>query len=154
MKSHNVQPIINLSGHSIDRYELHSGLTIPNYDNMKEKTIDEGLYAIEPFSTNGFGTVKDSKPSGIYHLKSFSNIRDNFAREVLQYIKEEYNTLPFCTRWLYKKFGTRVLITLRQMEQAGILHHYAQLVEQGNGKVAQAEHTVIITKDEKIITTK
>ncbi len=153
IKAEGFQPVINLSGHSIDLYDLHSGLTIPNYDNHQEIEIGEGLFAIEPFATLGVGRVKDGKPSGIYHLEKEGQVRDPFAREILNYIKKEYQTLPFCSRWLVKKFGTRALIALKRIEEAGLLHHYAQLVEESKKKVAQAEHTIILTKKEKIITT-
>ena len=147
------EPIRNLSGHKIEKHNVHAGVTIPNFDNEQNKQIEEGVYAIEPFSTNGLGAVKDGKPSGIYHLENPGNVRDNFAREVLEFITEEYKTLPFCSRWIHKKFGTRGLLALRQIESAGLLHHYAQLIESGKGKVAQAEHTIILTEKEKIITT-
>lgn len=153
IKSRGFQPIINLSGHSINRYDLHSGLTIPNYDNFQELELEEGVYAIEPFATTGHGRVKDGKPSGIYHLENDIQVRDTFAREILAYIKEEYSTLPFCSRWLVQKFGSRALIALRRLEEAQILHHYPQLIEIDRKPVAQAEHTVILTKNEKIITT-
>lgn len=151
----NVQPIRNLSGHSIEKYSLHSGITIPNYDNNSEIEIEEGLYAIEPFTTlsSGSGAVKDGKLSGIYHLENGGNVRDNFARQVLQYIKEEFQTLPFSSRQIVKKFGTRGLIALKQIELANLLHHYPQLIEKSGIKVAQAEHTVLLTKNEKIVTT-
>jgi len=149
-----VQPIHNLSGHSIGSYLIHSGLTIPNFDNSQEIEIESGVFAIEPFTTFGAGAVKDSKPSGIYHIEKEGNVRDSFARQVLQFIKEEYHNLPFCSRWIYKKFGTRGLLALRQIEQASLLHHYPQLIEKSNSKVAQAEHTVLLTKTEKIVTTK
>ncbi len=152
-KKNNVQPIINLSGHSISNYNLHAGITIPNFDNAQEIKISQGLYAIEPFTTLGVGSVKEGKPSGIYHLQKEGNIRDNFARSVLQFIKEEYKTLPFCARWIYKKFGTRGLLALRQIESSNLLHHYPQLIEKSGKKVAQAEHTVLLTEKEKIITT-
>ena len=155
MKKKGATPIINLSGHSIDHYDLHAGITIPNYDNAQEKTLEPGLYAIEPFSTSGSGSVKDSKPSGIYNITDEERpVRDPFAREVLKFIKEEYVTLPFCSRWIVKKFGTRALIALKRIEDAGITHHYAQLVEASKHKVAQAEHSILITDKEVIITTK
>ena len=147
-------PIKNLSGHKIEQYELHAGLNIPNYDSGQKQEIEEGVYAIEPFATNGLGRVKDGKPSGIYRLVKEGNVRDNFAREVLKFIVEEYNTLPFCSRWIVKKFGSRGLLALRMIEQAGILHQYAQLIEEGKGKVAQAEHTIILTEKEKIVSTR
>ena len=153
IKSLGFQPIVNLSGHSIDQYDLHSGLTIPNYDNSQDLEVPSGLYAIEPFATTGLGSVRDGKPSGIYNLQKPGNVRDNFAREVLHFIAEEYQTLPFCSRWIYKKFGSRGLLALRQIESQGLLHQYPQLIETGKGKVAQAEHTIIINDKEKIITT-
>ena len=154
IQSNNAQPIQNLSGHSINQYDIHAGITLPNYDNAQEKSLPEGTYAIEPFSTSGHGSVKDGKLSGIYSLTNDKNVRDSFAREVLKYIKEEYKTLPFCSRWLVKKFGTRALIAMKRIEEADIVHNYPQLIEISNGKVAQAEHTILITSDEVIVTTK
>lgn len=147
-------PVINLSGHQIKKYDLHAGLTIPNHDNKSEDIIEKGLYAIEPFATNGNGKVKDGKPSGIYMLTNQKNPRSPIAREVLEFILEEYQTLPFCSRWLVKKIGTKALFGLKELEKNGSLHHFEQLVELGNGIVAQAEHTIFIDdKSEKIVTT-
>ena len=146
-------PVYNLSGHSIDRYDLHAGVNVPNYDDGNDDKITEGLYAIEPFSTNGSGKVRDGRASGIYQLIKDGSVRDMFARQVLLFIAEEYATLPFCSRWIYKQFGSRGLIALKQIEQAGLLHNFAQLIEIAGGKVAQAEHSVFITKDGKTITT-
>jgi methionyl aminopeptidase len=155
-KQLNVLPINNLSGHSIDLYDLHSGITIPNFNNHQELQLQEGLYAVEPFTTlsSGTGAVRDGKPSGIYHLENQGNVRDPFARKVLEYIKEEFQTLPFSARQIHKQFNTRGLLALRQIESVGLLHHYAQLIEKSGKKVAQAEHTILLTKDKKIITTK
>ena len=129
-------------------------MSIPNFDDGSNNEISLGLYAVEPFATNGVGKVNDGKPSGIYMLIDGKNVRSPIARELLDYIYEEYNELPFCSRWLVKKFGTKALLGLRQLEQNGNLHHFAQLVESSKGIVAQAEHTVLIDKREKIVTTK
>ena len=146
-------PIINLSGHGIDKYELHSGITIPNIDNSQEISLKEGLYAIEPFVTNGTGKVYDGKDSGIYELQSERNIRSQTARDVLDFIINEYKTLPFCSRWIYKKFGATSLLALKQLETNGNLHQFSHLVEASHGKVAQTENTFLITEKEVIITT-
>ena len=153
IKSLGVIPIQNLSGHAMEQYSLHAGITIPNMDNSQEKTLEEGTYAIEPFATTGLGRVRDGKPSGIYRIENELPVRDTFAREVLAFIYEEYQTLPFCARWIYKKFGARGLLALKRIEEAGILHNYPQLVEAGNGRVAQAEDTVLLEKNKKTITT-
>lgn len=148
----NFSPIQNLSGHEISKYELHAGITIPNYNNENNKILNDGIYAIEPFTTTGQGKVYDGKPSGIYQLKAPKGVRDSNTRETLNYITKEYQTLPFCSRWLVKKFGTRALISLRFLENAGVIHHYPQLIEISKMPVAQAEHTLLINKEVEIIT--
>ncbi|MDP3758286.1 MAG: type II methionyl aminopeptidase [Candidatus Daviesbacteria bacterium] len=147
-------PIINLSGHQIEQYNLHAGLTIPNIDNKSTEIISPGLYAIEPFVTDGNGKIRDGKPSGIYMLTNPKTPRTPIAREVLEYIGEEYQTLPFCSRWLVKKFGMKTMFALKQLEENGSLHQFPQLVESSNSKVAQTEHTILITEKGVEVTTK
>lgn len=154
IESYGFSPIINLSGHQIDQYNLHAGLNIPNIDDKRNMKISPGLYAMEPFATNGNGRVNDGKPSGIYSLIDYRNIRNPNAREILEYIAEEYQQLPFCSRWIIKKFGTKAIISLKQLEQNGNLHQYPQLVEVNKGIVAQTENTIFIEENgKKIITT-
>ena len=152
IESKGFSPIINLSGHEMKQNELHAGLTIPNIDDKKQIIIKKGLYAIEPFATNGSGRVYDGKPSGIYMLLDNKNVRSPIAREILDFILEEYYTLPFCSRWLVKKFGVKALFGLKQLEDNGNLHHFPQLIEKGKGKVSQAENTVLV-EDSVTVTT-
>jgi len=138
-------PIVNLCGHEIREYNLHAGLTLPNYNNNSTIKINEGVFAIEPFATNGEGKVIDGGHSGIYKTISEKTPRDANARKVLKFIEEEYRTLPFCSRWLVKKFGAGALISLSFLEKDGIIYQFPQLVERGRGKVAQTENTVLIS---------
>jgi len=154
IESFGFSPIKNLSGHSLEQYDLHSGITIPNIDDKKNILIEEGLFAIEPFATSGAGKIYEGKPSGIYTLINHRNIRDSTAREILQFIKEEYKTLPFCSRWIVKKFGTKALFRLKQLENNGNLHQFPQLIELLKAKVAQTEHTILIGEQDVIVTTK
>ena len=154
IESSGFSPIINLSGHQVEKYDLHAGISIPNFDNGNENLLPKGLYAIEPFSTSGNGKVYDGKPSGIYQLISEKNIRNPIARQVLELIKKEYQTLPFCSRWIIKKFGTKALIGLKQLEENKNLHHYTVLVETSHKNVAQTEHTILIEDNEVIVTTR
>lgn len=147
-------PIRNLSGHELGNFLVHAGLTIPNYENHNETKLDEGAYAIEPFSTTGTGLVYDGGKSGIYRLEKEAGVRDTTARKIYQYILEEYKTLPFCERWLTQKFGSRTKISLMFLEQAGILHQYSQLVEKSHAPVSQSEDTIIIEKDKVEVTTR
>ena len=155
IESQNFLPIINLSGHQIEQNDLHAGLTIPNIDNKSTEIILSGLYAIEPFVTLNFasGKVKDGKPSGIYMLTNPKTPRMPLARKILEFISEEYQGLPFCSRWIIKKFGTSALFSLKQLEENGNLHQFSQLVESSNSKVAQAEHTIFIEDGKVVVTT-
>jgi len=141
-------PIVNLSGHELKQWNLHAGLTVPNYANDSDIILKEGMVlAIEPFATTGQGVVQDGKPSGIYKFEARHNTRDMESRKILEFIEQEYHELPFSARWLVKKFGARALISLRLLEQANALHHFKQLIEKTKAPVSQAEHTILVTKD-------
>ncbi len=148
-------PIRNLSGHQLGEYLVHAGLTIPNYENNNSTNLNEGAYAIEPFATTGEGIVRDGGKSNIYRLeKQGLGVRDPTARKIYEHVLDKYKTLPFSARAIEKEFGSRTKLALLFLEQAGILHHYAQLVEKSNHPVSQAEHTIIILKDKVIVTTR
>lgn len=153
IESFGFNSVINLSGHYIEKYELHAGLSIPNFDDKKRVIIKKGIYAIEPFATNGNGKVHDGKPSGIYLLIDNRKPRNEKAREILEFIKKEYQTLPFCSRWLVKEFGIVSLPALKQLEENKNIHQFPQLVEKEGKKVSQTENTIFIDNHEKIITT-
>lgn len=152
IESHGFSPVTNLSGHSIEKYNLHAGDTVPNIDNKGAQKFKEGIYAIEPFTTNGNGKVHDGVRSGIYYLVNESNVRSPIAREVLSFIQKEYDTLPFCSRWIVKKLGTKALFGLRELESNGILHQFSHLVEAQGTKVSQAEQTLLIEKGKVTVT--
>lgn len=153
IESYGFSPVANLSGHEMKQYKLHAGKTIPNIDTKGSDEIKDGIYAIEPFATTGNGKVREGKPSGIYFLVSKKNPRSQTARNILEFIKEEYGTLPFCSRWIVKKFGVESLFALSQLEGNGNLHQYPQLVEISKSKVSQAEDTIFIQNDKIFVTT-
>ncbi|MFP3166857.1 MAG: type II methionyl aminopeptidase [Candidatus Nanopusillus sp.] len=146
IKSYNYNPIYNLSGHKIEQYILHSKITIPNYDNKSKIKLNEGIYAIEPFATNGVGFVKEGKPSGIYSIISDKPIRDPNIKKFFQEIYNKYKTLPFAYRWLYKDYNNKINLKLfiEYLKKNGNIYEYPILVEQSNGIVTQFETTFYI----------
>jgi len=146
-------PIINLSGHSLDKYSIHAGITIPNYGNGNENKLDNGAYAIEPFATTGEGKIYEGPPGNIYSISDPKNTRSPTARKILDYIMDKYQTLPFSLREIQEKFGAMARLAIKELENQGILHSYSQLIEKSHKPVSQAEHTFIKTKDSGIIIT-
>ena len=49
-------PVRNLSGHEIDNYILHAGLTIPNYNNGNKTELKEGQIAVDIGASIGYFT--------------------------------------------------------------------------------------------------
>ncbi|PJE81797.1 type II methionyl aminopeptidase [Candidatus Pacearchaeota archaeon CG10_big_fil_rev_8_21_14_0_10_32_42] len=154
IKRYGFNPIANLSGHSMEQYDLHSGLNVPNVENGSEKTFNEGLYAIEPFATNGKGFIHEGKKGNIYLFQKDKNTRNPLGREILEFIKDTYGSLPFASRWVVKEFGTKAILALNHLENEGILHHYSILTEEKGKIVSQAENTFLVTREGIINTTK
>ncbi len=152
IRSYGFRPIKNLTGHSIERYNLHAGLFVPNYDNGSNQKINNVLVAIEPFATDGNGFVKNGPPSNILIVVQPKRVRDMFARKVLSFILEEYKTLPFSRRWIIEEFGEKGNFALDYLLRQGVLYEYPQLVERG--MVSQFEHTFLVLDDKVIVTTK
>jgi len=155
IKHYGFSSIKNLSGHEMDKYELHTGIQIPNYDTEDPSYLEnDQVIAIEPFATNGLGIVTDGNNANIFSLIRKKPVRLPMVRNVLNFIESEYNHMPFTTRWLTKKFPVgQVGFALKHLLQQRIIKGYNPLPEKGNGMVSQAEHTVII-KDKVIVTTK
>jgi len=147
-------PIVNLSGHGLEQYEVHAGDNIPNYANGNENTFVEGGYAIEPFLTTGEGKIYEGASSNIYSLVNPRNVRSPKAREILDYVMDEYQTLPFSMREMQEKFGPFARLAIKQMVQEGILHEFNQLIEVSHKPVSQMEHTFIKTSEEIVVTTR
>jgi len=149
--------IDNLTGHSLEKYNLHSGLSIPNVPdrlNAGKVKVDDVL-AIEPFATDGAGHVISDDSSNIYrYTKSIRQklVRDSKTRMIAKRVQKSFNTLPFAERWCTSLFSN-VDMTLKKLLFAGCIQQYPQLIDAKKGVVTQAEHTVIITEDGCEVTT-
>ncbi|MEI6058252.1 MAG: hypothetical protein WCP89_00615, partial [archaeon] len=147
--------IQNLSGHSLDKDNVHAGLTISNYKNSKTAPLKDSAFAVEPFLTTGLGHVTEGKASDIFVLQTDElGARDRDARELLKFIIENYKTRPFCKRWLEKKGFKKINFLLKILENQGILHNYPVLIEKSKKPVSQAEHTILILGKDVIVTTR
>lgn len=147
--SHGMKPVANLTGHSMDQWILHSGLSIPNISEKNTHKLEEGdVLAIEPFATDGVGLVTDMPHTYIFKFLRERPLRLVHARKVLNKIKEEYHALPFAQRWLENHFDPKRLnASMRLLIQSRALYPYHVLREKSGAWVAQWEHTVIVEED-------
>ncbi|MFZ8783114.1 MAG: type II methionyl aminopeptidase [Desulfurococcaceae archaeon] len=156
IRSYGFKPIKNLSGHGIDRYIIHSGVTIPNYvDILARHRLATGVYAIEPFATTGIGLVRELDLVTIYALKQARGVLNNSAKRLYERIYKERLTLPFTLRWYVTSSEEyeECLKTLELLDQRRLLVKYPVLVEKSNAHVSQFEHTVVITDKDVVVTT-
>ena len=148
-------PVFNLTGHSLEQYNLHAGISIPNYDNNDTYKLEEGqAIAIEPFATSGVGYVNDAPGHYIFSYMANKPFRMKSTAKVLKYIQTNNRYLPFSGRWITDEFGVRRGgIALKQLSGAMALYPYAPLREKKGYFVTQKEHTVIVEKEGCTVTT-
>jgi len=137
-------PVRNLSGHGLGKYEIHTKPNIPNFENGDNTKIEPGMvFAIEPFASTGAGIVQDSGIATVFELSIKKPVRTSITRQILKEI-ENYDNLPFTTRWLTRKFGAKAKFALREMEQLDMLHAYPPLADKDKGMISQAEHSILV----------
>lgn len=133
IKSYNCLPMTDLTGHSMERYIIHSGVNIPNYGSASFGNVlyAGDVVAVEPFTTLGRGSTRQGEVR-IYSLVGSKGSKNLSYQKLLS----QFNTLPFTTRWMDEPDELDKIMTK--------LHKYPVLVESGGCPVAQAEHTVIV----------
>ncbi len=154
MNSMGFKPIVNLTGHSIHKYNLHAGLSVPNYDDRGRDLIPAGtILAVEPFATTGIGEVESWKRSNIFRfVRPRGKLKDDQIK-AMDIIQEDLKGLPFSERWLSRKMEHPEK-PVRGLVRAGAVYSYPILREISGGMVSQWEHTLYITEDGCRILTK
>ncbi|MFB6302022.1 MAG: type II methionyl aminopeptidase [Haloferacaceae archaeon] len=151
IRSYDYTPVLNLSGHGVERWDAHTGPNVPNRGVDRGVEFEVGdVVAIEPFATDGRGKVSEGHDEEIYSLENERSVRSRAARQVLERITDRYRTLPFAARWIE---GQRADVAIRRLKQQDVLHGYPVLKEEEGRLVSQAEHTLIVTEDGCEVTT-
>lgn len=141
------KPINNLTGHSMEQFKLHAGISIPNVEEYNNSLVKEGdVLAIEPFATNGAGRVKGFKKSNIYRYLKDVELKNPDAQRLLRIIKVNRKGLPFSERWCYR-YTKKAQKLLQKLVSERAVTMYPILKDVNSGMVAQTEHTVIVTED-------
>lgn len=153
IRSNGFAPIRDLAGHEIKRHNLHSGLSISNYDDGNTTRVrNDMLLAIEPFATDGTGELRNGKPGNIYILQRDREVKDIGANRLFGMIKEEFGSLAFCERWC-AALDPKASTHLRTLVRHGAIYAYPILMEANGRMVSQTEHTILINDSRAQVTT-
>jgi methionyl aminopeptidase len=152
IKNRGFKPISNLTGHSVGRYLIHAGTSIPNVGQTGNfQKIHAGeVYAIEPFVTapDAIARVDDSPQTTIHRLLKAKSTKTPAAKKLLKYIEKNFRTLPFAERWLLGVIPvSQHKAAFEELKKSKAIMSYPVFVEASRRQVAQAEHTLLIKEE-------
>lgn len=149
IKGRGFKPIRNLTGHQVSRYTIHAGVSIPNVtgEGVSGRFEPWSVYALEPFVTlpDAKGFVTNGQPGNILQIVKLKGPKEGPPRAFFRDALSRFRTLPFTKRWVGE--GWKELLDQR------ILYEYPVLSEASGKPVAQAEHTVVTTEKEVLLST-
>lgn len=147
-KVYPVKPIENLSGHSINPYQIHGGKSVMLVANDDDTKMEEGEYfAIETFGSTGRGRVVDF--GEVSHYAKMGDaphvpLRLTTAKSLLKTINAHFGTLPFCRRYLTRAGEDKYLLALNHLVSQGVVQSYPPLCDEVGSMTAQYEHTILL----------
>jgi methionyl aminopeptidase len=150
IESRGFRPVVNLTGHGLARYAIHTPPNIPNLSIQGGAVLEEGMvFAIEPFASTGSGMVSEKPRVEIFQQISMKPVRLPSARKILGVVRERRG-MPFARRWIPAERQDFALSTLIQQD---LVRAYPVLADVPGSVVSQHEHTLIVTGDGCIVTT-
>ena len=151
IKNRGFKPISNLTGHSVGRYLIHAGTSIPNVSQLSFAKVRTGeVFAIEPFVTlpDAEGRVEDGVEMTIFRFVKAKPLQSSHAKQLSKFIEANFKTLPFAERWLKGAVPKEKHDeAFKELLRSKTLMAYPVFVEASGKPVTQAEHTVLITED-------
>jgi methionyl aminopeptidase len=152
IEAHGYKPVRNLTGHTIERYVLHAGKSVPNVAHGHDALLANEVVAIEPFASSGAGAVDGKRTGNIYRVMRTKPLADAALSEFLQRLAAEFHSLPFAERWAHR-LDSAAPALLNRLVRSGAVMTYPALLDLEKGIVAQSEHTMIVTPGGAVVTT-
>ena len=124
-KTYQVKAIRNLCGHSMRRFQIHAGKSVPIVKCNDQNKMEEGeQYAIETFGSTGKGYVHEDVDCSHYMMEFNAPpnpiIRSNNAKALHHTIRNNFSTLAFARKWL-EDFYPRHIGPLKQLCDAKVV---------------------------------
>ena len=143
IEAHGYRPIRNLTGHTIERYLLHAGKSVPNIAHGHDFLEAGEVVAIEPFASSGAGQVDGRRTGNIYRVLKVKPQKQPETDGFLRLLADEFKTLPFAERWAHR-LEPRAPVLLNGLVRTGAVMTYPALLDVQGGIVSQTEHTMIV----------
>ncbi len=157
IKGFGLKPVHQLTGHQLKPWNLHAGKNVPNIGMKLTGKMRLGeTFAIEPFATNGNGTIKSGPDMYIFsnNLRNKKKL-DSQTLRVRNIARKRFGYLPWASRWIHSKSGDiDVESAIKKLQNTGVIHGYAVLLEGKNGMVSQFEHSIFVSENGAIVSTK
>ena len=151
IKNRGFKPISNLTGHSVGRFLIHAGTSIPNVMQLSFGKVKAGrVYAIEPFVTlpSAAGRVGNSSEVTIFRLVKSKSVKNPYTKKLLKNIEDNFVTLPFAERWLKGAVPEdKHREAFKELLKCKAVMGYPVFTEISRKTVTQAEHTVLIKEN-------
>ena len=156
IKAYGLKPIRNLTGHDMKRYRLHAGKRVPNVKERGSGTVELGdCFAIEPYATNGEGTVIESDLIYIFSNTAKEETLEGTTEKLRLHLREKYESLPFTIRWIGTTTKSVDLVKeIRELLKVKELRGHPVQVSKKGRPVSQSEHTVFVSDEGPIVLTK
>ena len=149
-----VKSIRNLNGHSIDRYRIHGGKSVPIVRGAswaaKDRMLDGELFAIETFGSTGNGHVVEEGEVSHY-MRNYQDSPNAAAcrlqpkaKALLKTVEREFGTLAFCRRYLERAGESKFALALKQLCDSNLVNAYPPLCDSRGSWTAQFEHTIVV----------
>lgn len=159
IKDAGFEPIVELSGHLVERYVVHAGKSIPCVQTPHGDKVEEGeVYAIETFASDGPGSINANLQKITIFRASPLRVRprSKHARKIVSAAIKDFGGMPFAARWL-KDVGlseAQIGMGMRELQNiGGIIEYHVLNSVQNDAMISQHEHTMIIKKDGAEVTT-
>ena len=151
IKNRGFKPISNLTGHSVGRYLIHAGTSIPSISGFNPHKVRTGeVYAIEPFVTlpDAIARVDDSPQKTIFRFLKAKSLKTDPSKKLAKYIEKNFRTLPFAERWLIGVIPKEQhKLAFKELQTSKSIMSYPVFIEASKKPVAQAEHTLLIKEE-------
>ena len=156
IKAYGLKPIRNLTGHELKRYRLHAGKKVPNVKERGIGNVELGdCFAIEPYATNGEGTVIESDLIYIFSNTAKDETLEGTTEKLRLHLREKYESLPFAIRWIGSTMKEIDIVeSVRELLKAKVIRGHPVQVSKKGRPVSQSEHTVFVSDNGPIVLTK